>query len=237
MDQRPQLVGYARVSSDEQARSGLGLEDQERAIRAAAGRTWDLVEVVRDEGRSGKDLDRPVLRDLLDRVACGEVDGLVVAKLDRLSRSVGDVVRLGEWADRAGAQLVLLDIDVDTTKPTGRLFLHVAAALSEWERGVIGERTAAALDVRKGQGRPYGRPTVAGVLPDVAARIAAERAAGSSWQAIADGLSRDEVPTVRGGSIWRVSSVQSAGGYRRPPAPRKVIALPEVTRRRARSSA
>ena len=81
--------GYARCSTQEQADAGNGLAAQEKAIRAECERRgWQLLDVARDEGHSGKSLDRPALHNVLQRIAAGEAGGLVVAKLDRASHSV-----------------------------------------------------------------------------------------------------------------------------------------------------
>jgi DNA invertase Pin-like site-specific DNA recombinase len=194
-----------------------------------------LLEVARDEGHSGKSLDRPALHGALQRIAAGEAGGLVVAKLDRASRSVVDFGRLLEWFDAADATLVALDLGMDTSTSSGRLVANVMASVAEWERSVIGERTRDALAARKAQGLPISRPSVDGPL---AKRIHALRAGGATYQAIADTLNTENVPTLRGAAAWRVSSVQAATGYKRRPstAPRADLpALPK--RRRARASA
>lgn len=227
------VLGYVRVSTTEQAESGLGLASQESAIRAHCARQgWDLLDVIHDDGASAKDLDRTGLRSALDRIAGGEASGLVAAKLDRLSRSVVDFANLMGWCDSAGCALVALDMGIDTSSPSGRLVANVMAAVAEWERDTIGQRTRDAATVRRARGEQMGRPGVRDSRPALAARIAAERSSGLTWQAIADGLNIEGVPTVRGGSEWRVSSVQGAAGYVRPPAARRATALPELSRRR-----
>src|ERR1700710_142122 len=88
-------IGYVRVSDDEQAASGLGLLAQEERIRVAVVVDGDeLVEVIRDEGESGENLHRPGITKALAMIAAGEADGLIVARIDRLSRSVRDFVDL-----------------------------------------------------------------------------------------------------------------------------------------------
>src|SRR4051794_5751627 len=112
------VLGYARVSTAEQADNGHGLDAQEAAIRTECGRRgWVLLEVVRDEGISGRDLDRPGVRTVLERIAAGEAGALVVAKLDRLSRSLVDCVSVFAWFRDVDAGLVALDLGVDTTTP------------------------------------------------------------------------------------------------------------------------
>src|SRR5579875_793622 len=92
------MVGYCRVSSDQQARSGLGLEAQRAAIAAAADREgWAVTEWAVDDGETGKNTDRPALRGALETVAAGRADGLVAAKLDRVARSVIDFSMLLGW--------------------------------------------------------------------------------------------------------------------------------------------
>jgi DNA invertase Pin-like site-specific DNA recombinase len=233
------VLGYVRVSTAEQAESGLGLASQEAAIRGHCARQgWTLVDVVHDDGASAKDMDRPGMRSALDQVASGRVTGLVAAKLDRLSRSVVDFANLMAWCDQAGCVLVALDMGIDTSSPSGRLVANVMAAVAEWERETIAQRTRDAATVRRQQGARMGRPGVRDSRPDLAERISTQRDHGATWQAIADGLNEDRVPTIRGGSEWRVSSVQSAAGYVRPPAARKASALPVLpARRRTRPAA
>lgn len=229
------VLGYIRVSTSEQAVSGLGLASQEASIHAACERSgWRLVEVLRDEGESGKSLNRPGLNTALNQIARREAGGLVAAKLDRVTRSVLDFARLLAWFDQAEATLVALDLSIDTSSPGGRLIANVFASVAEWERETIATRTRDGLAALRAQGKPIGRPAVSDV-PEVAERITSMRRAGETWQAIADTLNTEGVPTVRGGSSWRVSSVQVAAGYQRPPARPVEVALPEIAPRRRRT--
>ncbi len=226
------VCGYIRCSTEEQASSGLGLAAQRAVVEATcAQRGWQLADVVVDAGASGRDLERPGIRRVLEAIASGEVDGVVVAKLDRLSRSLADLLAVVEWIADAGAVLVAVDLGVDTTSPGGRLVLHVLGAIAEWERGTIRERTVDALAARRADGKAISGPSVVD-RPELAARIAARRAEGWSYQAIADELNALGVPTLRGGALWRVSSVQAAAGYKRPPRKRRPPDLPELPRRR-----
>jgi DNA invertase Pin-like site-specific DNA recombinase len=227
------VIGYARVSTDEQADSGAGLEAQVHAVRLAADRNgWDLIKIVRDEGASAKDLDRPGLRDLLGEAV--DADAIAVSKLDRLTRSLVGLADLIDWAKRNRLALIALDLGLDTSTETGRLVARIMASVAEWEREMIGRRTRDAAAVRRAAGKVMGRPGVRDQMPEVAARIAAERAAGMGWQAIADRLNADGAPTVRGGARWRVSSVQVAAGYVRPESHGKRVELPDLKRRRGR---
>jgi DNA invertase Pin-like site-specific DNA recombinase len=225
-----QAVGCARVSTSEQAISGLGLAAQESTIRAECERRgWHLVEVVLDAGESGKNLDRPGLRHALELVADRKATVLVASKLDRISRSVLDFAALLEWFGAADASLVALDVGVDTSTPGGRLVANVFASVAEWERDTISARTRDALQAARAQGRQVSRTAVAD-RRNVAERIRGLREEGWTLQAIADVLNRDSVPTARGAPEWRVSSVQAAAGYRRPRARRPHPELPPLRR-------
>jgi DNA invertase Pin-like site-specific DNA recombinase len=198
-------VAYYRVSTDEQAASGLGLDAQAAAVTAAVtARGWNLAATYTDTG-SGKDMRR---RSLTDALADLDRDGgvLVVAKLDRLSRSVLDFARIAEHAKRAGWSVVALDVDVDTTSPTGELVANITASVAQWERRIISARTSAALQAKKANGARLGRPVV--LDQSVRDRIAAEHAAGGTLAGIARTLNTDEVPTARGGR-WYASTVRA----------------------------
>jgi DNA invertase Pin-like site-specific DNA recombinase len=229
-------IAYARVSTSEQVESGAGLNDQRQKLAAEiTHRGWELVELMEDQGESGKDLDRPQIRRALDMIAAGDADALVVTKLDRLTRSVLDFAELAEWADRLGVRLVILDLGIDTGTTTGRLVAGIMAQVAQWERSMIALRTRDAAAGRRDKGEIMGRASVRSskkTHPGLADRIKALRVAGSTWQVIADTLNAEHVPTVRGGSEWRVSSVQSSAGYVRPPASAKRVSLPEGKRRR-----
>lgn len=226
-------LGYARVSTTEQADSGLGLAAQRAVIEStAAAKGWELVDVVVDAGASGKDIERPGIRQVLDAVATGAVDALVVAKLDRLSRSLSDLLALVDWLNDAGADLVAVDLGVDTATPGGRLVLSVLGAIAAWERDATRERTRDALAAKRARGERISGPSVAADRPELAARIAAMREAGMTLWGIADVLNDEGVPTLRGGTQWRSSSVVAAAGYKRPPRRRRPPNLPELPRRR-----
>ena len=202
------VIGYLRVSTDEQAVSGLGLGDQRATISAeAARREWADIEFLSDEGFSAKNLSRPAIATALEMLRAGQASVLVVSKLDRLSRSLLDFATLMDRARREGWELVVLDLAIDTTVPSGQLMANVMAAFAEYERQLIGARTSAALQQLKAQGRRLGRPRT---LPaEVTERIVTARADGCTLASIADGLNRDGVPTARGGARWYPSSVRA----------------------------
>jgi len=197
--------GYGRVSTSEQGVSGLGLDAQRQAVEhAAVQRGWGPLCWWQDTASGASLQHRPALADLLDVL---DRDGgvLVVAKLDRLSRSVGDLAALLDRAQQRGWTLVLLDTGVDTTTPAGGLVAHVVAATAQYERELIGARTRDALQQARARGVRLGRPVT---LPEqVRQRIADDRAAGRSLRQIADQLTAEQVPTARGGDRWHASTV------------------------------
>ncbi len=122
---------------------------------------------------------------------------------------------LVHWFREAQAGLVALDLGIDTSTPTGHEIAATLITLGDWERERVAQRTRSGLAEVRASGRPGGRPAVSD-RPDLAERIKAMRAANMTLQAIADQLNTEGVPTLRGGAMWRPSSVQAALGYRRP---------------------
>jgi DNA invertase Pin-like site-specific DNA recombinase len=232
-------IAYGRVSTGQQVDSGLSLDGQRDTLNAEIQyRGWELVDLVIEEGgESGKDLNRPGIRAVLDRLAAGEADALVV------TRSTFDCAALLEWARRLDVRIVALDLGLDTSTSTGRMVVTVMSAVAEWEREAIADRTRDALATKRAQGGKTSHDSVRSTNKPLADRIAAMRAEVSpagrhvyTWQAIADTLNSEGIPTVRGGTTWRVSAVQAAAGYLRPPAKPKHIVLPEGRRRRSGST-
>lgn len=201
-------IAYRRVSTNEQADSGLGLAAQRASIAAAVkNRGADLTAELVDEGVSGSvsPSRRPALAEALAMLAAGDADALMVAKLDRATRSVADLCWLLDLADRQGWDFIALDLGIDTSTPMGRAMAQMAGVFSELERTMIGQRTADALAALKANGRRLGRP----VEQDdaIRRRIAEMRSAELSMAAIADILNTEQVPTARGGS-WHASTVR-----------------------------
>lgn len=209
MERKLRAVGYGRVSTDDQAVSGAGIKAQVAAIEmAVASRGWTLIETFVDEGVSGKvELERrPAFVEAITAIEDGAADILVVAKLDRLTRSVASLVSFLDRADGAQWSLVILDADVDTTTAAGRLVASVLGSVAEWERRVIGERTKAALATRRADGLRLGRPIE---LADETRQLIRElRSKNLSLRSIAYRLTKDAVPTARGGE-WHASTVRA----------------------------
>ncbi len=157
------VIGYVRVSTDKQADSGLSIDAQRARLAAwCVMQGAELVRVEVDAGESAKTLERPALARALSSLDAGEADALLVAKLDRLTRSVRDLdVLLSEHFGEGGADLVSVAESIDTRSAAGRLVLNMLASVAQWEREAIGERTAAALAVKADRGElvgsvPYG---------------------------------------------------------------------------------
>jgi DNA invertase Pin-like site-specific DNA recombinase len=201
------VIGYTRVSTDEQADSGLGLTAQRHAIQAECDRRhWTLL-AVHEDAVSGKTMNRPGLVAALDTVDTGRAAGIIVAKLDRLSRSLVDFANLMVRAQTGGWNLVALDLGIDLSTPAGEFMANVIASAAQWERRIIGQRTRDALAVKRAQGQRLGRPSV---LDDhTRARIVAEAETGASLSAIAHRLNADNVPTAHGGAQWYASTVRA----------------------------
>jgi DNA invertase Pin-like site-specific DNA recombinase len=206
------VIGYVTVSSEaNRNEADAAVHEIEAACESAQ---WELNEVVTDR-ESGHGLERPGLAYALRQIAEGKARGLVVSDLRRLSRSIVDLGALMEWFRDADAGLVALDLGVDTSTPAGHEVAATLITLGDWEHERIARRTRSGLAEVRASGRRSGRPSLSD-RPDLVARITAMRAANMTLQAIADQLNAEGVPTLRGGAMWRPSSVQAALGYRRP---------------------
>lgn len=203
----PRVIGYVRVSTHDQADSGLGLEAQRQKITAEVSRRgWELLEIIEDAGASAKKLDREGLSAALSALAEGKADVLMCAKLDRLSRSVKDVCQVGDMARHYGWNLVLLDCNLDTTTPYGTAQLNMMATFAQLERELIGLRTREALAVKKAQGVKLGGPVLMDSTTEE--RILQLRGEGLSMHKIAATLNAEGVPTAGGGKAWYASTVR-----------------------------
>ena len=212
------VVGYVRVSTQEQAAEGVSLAAQESKLRAyCVALDLELVAVVSDAGASAKSLARPGLQQALALLDAGQADGLLVCKLDRLTRSVRDLGELLDgWFSTRFALLSVADA-IDTRTAGGRLVLNILTSVAAWEREAIAERTSAALRHKVAAGEHVGAPAlgvrvVDGALQEVRAerqvveRILALHAEGLSLRAIAASLTAEGAPTKRGGS-WAAATV------------------------------
>lgn len=225
MPQPTRVVGYIRVSTEHQAIEGVSLDAQRTKLEAyAVAMDLELVALLEDAGLSAKTLERPGLRAALALLDAGGADGLVVTKLDRLTRSVRD---LGELVDRyfsSRFSLLSLADSIDTRTASGRLVLHVLGAVSQWEREATAERTRDALSQLKAQGVQLGGEALGwrrsadlddrghralerlGDEADTIIRIKALDAEGRSLREIAELMAAEGRRTKRGGR-WHPTTI------------------------------
>jgi site-specific DNA recombinase len=152
------VVGYTRVSTEAQADVGISLDAQRAKLKAyAEAMDLELVTIEEDAGISAKTVSgRPGLLRALGLLDAGDAEGLLVVKLDRLTRSVRD---LGDLVDRYFAKrhsLLSLGDSIDTRTASGRLVLNLLGSVSQWEREATAERTASALAHLKDSGVRLG---------------------------------------------------------------------------------
>jgi DNA invertase Pin-like site-specific DNA recombinase len=205
------VAGYVRVSSREQGASGLSLAAQKDALSAAAALRdgWTLETIAIEVASAGNIRRRPVLSNLLTDLDRGRYSVLLVSRLDRLARSVGDFATMLDRAKEHGWELVCLDPAVDMTTPYGKAMAGVAAVFAELERELISQRTREGLAVARAEGRLARRglefrfshrPTI-----DRVVRLATVE--GVSFGEIARTLQAEGVPTRRGGA-WTSTAVR-----------------------------
>lgn len=201
-------VGYVRVSSEEQAASGLGLAAQRSAIELEAQRRgWNLVGILGDGGASGKAMDgRPGLSEALRRLKEGEAEILIVAKLDRLSRSVKDFAHLLDLSARQQWALVALDLGVDTSTATGEAMAYIVGTFSQMERRLIGQRTKEALQQARMRGTKLGAPV--SVSPETEQQIVSRRMEGATLNQIAAELNEAGVAAPKSDRGWQHPTIR-----------------------------
>jgi DNA invertase Pin-like site-specific DNA recombinase len=204
------MIGYVRRSKANRKRPddpAHGIGAQRATILAEAERrAWEVVWAGADDGWTGAHTRRPGLTWALEQLASGHADGLVVAKLNRLSRSVADFAALLRTAQKQRWSLVALDLGIDTSTVNGRLVANIVMSVAEWEREIIAERTREALAEAKEQGVRLGRPIL--VEPSTVELVRGLRDAGHTLRAIAEELNGRGVPTAHGGARWRSSTLR-----------------------------
>lgn len=210
-------VGYIRVSSDRQADHGISLDAQRTKLEAyAALYELTLVEIIVDAGVSAKTLERPGLQRALSMLRKGEATALLVAKLDRLTRSVKNLGTLVEDYFSSDTITLLSVADaIDTRTAAGRLVLNVLGSVAQWERETISERTSEAMAYVKSQGHktggdlPYGYTLAADgktLVADPAEQALLEaireaRARGLSQRGVVAELARKGFTTRKGTAL------------------------------------
>jgi putative DNA-invertase from lambdoid prophage Rac len=204
-------VVYARVSTSEQT-----TDAQVDALRSyCLARGLGEPTIFRDDGISGVRDNRPQLDALRERIRRGGVSAVVVTKVDRLGRSLGMILRFWDEADAAGVRVVVTDQGIDTSTPSGRLQRNMLAALAEFERELILERTQAGIARARAAGKRFGRPPK--ITDDQRAECLRRLSNGESSRVVSSAL---KIPASTVRWIWREARVET------PPAP----GLPRVLR-------
>ena len=169
---------YARVSTKDQSTEG-----QVAQLTAyCQARGWTDVAVFRDDGISGVRDNRPELDKLRERMLHGEFSAVVVSKMDRLGRSLGMILRFWDESDAAGVRVIVIDQGIDTSTPAGRLQRNMLAALAEFERELILERTRAGIARARALGKKFGAPRR--ISESIAREVRERRSRGESLRMI-----------------------------------------------------
>ena len=208
-----------RVSTSKQVEQGASLNTQEAKLRQYAGfHDFDQVEVIADEGLSGKTTARPGFQRLMDTMRAKGVDAVIVYSLSRFARNTIATLEAIEVMNRRGVAFHSLTENIDTTSPVGRFFLTTLAGLAQLEREQIGERTRAVLQHMKSMGErvgqiPFGSKDDNGaIIPDeneqaAIALIGKLRSEGLSCSAIATRLEQLDVRNKAGRPTWSKQQV------------------------------
>lgn len=212
------LIAYARVSTGDQQT----IEAQVDKTCAFAGlHDHEIVNTFKDEGVSGKNTDRPGLQAVLEALKTQDVDGVIITKLDRLSRSVRDWCDLMEIFDKSSKVLISVYDSIDTSTAAGRMIANMFATIAQWERETIAERTRSSMHYLRKKGRrlsaklPFGFTTDpeddSKLIPclhehPILRKIRRYRSEGKGFSDIAATLNRNGVPS-RSGNGWTRSNV------------------------------
>ncbi len=212
-------VGYIRVSTEEQAREGVSLDNQRKRIEAfCVAKDWTLGRIYADEGISGSSLKREGVQELISDCKRCVFDVVVIYKLDRLTRSVKDLGTLIETFDKSDVAISSVSDNFDTTTANGKLVLNILGSVAQWERDIISERTRDALAHKRDEREiysplPLGFEAGAGghLIENekelaIVKQIRVLHKRGLSYQKIADRLNKSGL-TTKHGRIWRKGTI------------------------------
>jgi len=216
---------YVRVSTEDQAREGFSIEAQLKRLRAyCRARGWEVVREYIDDGYSGREINRPAYRRMMEEKDHWDV--VVVLKMDRIHRNSKNFTTMMELLGEWGKEFNSMQESFDTTTAMGRFVMDIIQRIAQLESEQIGERVKMGMaekarngDGYLGFGEPYGYRYLAGRLivneeeAAVVRRIYSMYLEGSSLQSIANSLNREKIPSKRGGS-W---SKQAVGKILRNP--------------------
>jgi site-specific DNA recombinase len=214
-------IGYVRVSTEDQAKEGVSLDNQKSKIEAYCQlKDLNLSEIIEDAGLSAKNLKRPGVQKVLNLARKKQVDAIVVYKLDRIFRSTTDALETTKMFDKWGVSFHSIEETLDTQSAMGRFFFTLTAALAEMERRIIGERTKAALSHKRSRNEktggdvPYGYDlTPVGILikndneQKVIRLIRNLNKDGYSLRKICRELEKEGHLTKRGNLVWHPQTI------------------------------
>ncbi len=217
---RRRAIGYTRVSTDQQVDQGVSLDMQRDKIEQYCElHDLELVQLLVEDGESGKDLERPKVQELLRQMRAGAVDAVVVYKLDRLTRAPRDLYMLvDDELNPRSIDLHSVSEHLDSRTPTGRAMMGLMGVFAQMEREVIGARTREALRHKAEQGLLIHAPALGfrsvgdGMTEPDQQELAVVRHVLSLCEAdipfhrIAAQLNEEGFPTKRGGR-WHASTV------------------------------
>ena len=176
---------YARVSTDKQK-----VDMQLNELRQFAARSgWTIYEEYIDQNFTGTNTNRPAFQEMMDAARKRRFDVLLVWKLDRLSRSLKDLINTLDTLGACGVDFISYDNNLDTSTPTGKLVFQIVGAVSEFEKDIIKERVVAGLANARLKGKRLGRPPISCSILDKAKKM---RSAGLSFRKIGKQLGIDE---------------------------------------------
>lgn len=201
------VVGYVRVSTDKQ---DISPEVQRAELEREATRMGYELTIVEELAVSASTVaKRPLIQGVLADLKAGKYHGLMVSKLDRLSRNMEDGTRLLADSQRQGWRIICLDLGVDTATVMGAGMFNMALNFAEIERKLIGKRTSDAMQQKAKEGKHMGRRSE---LDESTRELIHElRAQGNGLTAIVTELNKREIPTARGGK-WYASTVKQVLG-------------------------
>jgi site-specific DNA recombinase len=213
-------IGYARVSTEEQAREGISLDNQIAKIKAyAILNDLDLTEIILDAGKSAKNLKREGIQKIFSMIQSNQVEAVIIYKLDRMFRNTIEALETANMLDKKSVSLHSITEKLDTKSAMGRFFFTLTASLAEMERNIIAERTKDALSNKKANHErvgeiPYGYDlTPEGKLVEntleqkVIEKVIMLRNEGLSYIKIAAHLNKQGYFSKKGGK-WHQESIK-----------------------------
>ena len=216
-------VGYIRVSTEDQAKEGVSLDNQRQKIKSYCQlKDLTLEKIIKDSGISAKNLNRPGVQKVITMARKKEIDAVVVFKLDRIFRSTVDAIETTKMFDKMGISFHSIFETLDTKSAMGRLFFTLTAALAEMERRIIGERTKEALAYKRSRNEktggdiPYGFNLTENRLlvenedeQGVIRLIHRLKQQGLSLRKISKKLEQEGFKTKRGNGHWHPQTVSA----------------------------